>query len=134
MQKDTCKHKVSLLTELCHAGVDVRKHVGGNSAGWGMRRPCDADNVGSSVRTCTLYEEATQDELDEDAKLVQEAEERFKLVVPVIQTIKENNKGRNNNGTVTCPVCKGKLNWIHAARNGHVHGKCETTGCLAWME
>ena len=35
---------------------------------------------------------------------------------------------------VECPVCKGKLHLSHAAVNGHVWGKCETAGCVEWME
>jgi hypothetical protein len=37
-------------------------------------------------------------------------------------------------GIEECPVCKGRLRLSHAAYNGHVHGRCETEGCLAWME
>jgi len=36
-------------------------------------------------------------------------------------------------GTIKCPKCGGKLNY-HIANNGHVHGKCETGGCLDWMQ
>lgn len=35
---------------------------------------------------------------------------------------------------VECPACKGRLHLSIAAYNGHVHGKCETDGCVAWME
>lgn len=35
---------------------------------------------------------------------------------------------------VKCPVCKGKLHLSQSSYNGHVHGKCETKGCLSWME
>ena len=35
---------------------------------------------------------------------------------------------------VECPVCKGRLHLSQAAYNGHVHGKCETVGCVSWME
>ena len=35
---------------------------------------------------------------------------------------------------VECPICKGKLLLSQSAYNGHVWGKCETAGCLTWME
>lgn len=35
---------------------------------------------------------------------------------------------------IECPECKGKLHLSQSAYNGHVHGKCETEGCVAWME
>lgn len=38
-------------------------------------------------------------------------------------------------GEMDCPVCKtGKLRYSRAAYNGHVHGRCSTDGCVAWME
>lgn len=43
-------------------------------------------------------------------------------------------KGKSWAGVDECPVCKGKLYMSHAAYNGHVHGQCETKGCLSWME
>ena len=41
---------------------------------------------------------------------------------------------RGASGAVKCPVCGGKLNYSVAALNGHLWGKCETGGCLHWME
>lgn len=35
---------------------------------------------------------------------------------------------------IECPVCKGRLHLSQAAYNGHVHGQCETAGCVNWME
>lgn len=35
---------------------------------------------------------------------------------------------------IECPVCEGRLHLSQAASNGHIHSKCETEGCLAWME
>lgn len=37
-------------------------------------------------------------------------------------------------GEVKCPICEGKLHLFQSAYNGHVHGKCETDGCVSWME
>lgn len=37
-------------------------------------------------------------------------------------------------GTVVCPTCQGTLHYSRAASNGHVWARCETAGCLAWME
>jgi hypothetical protein len=36
-------------------------------------------------------------------------------------------------GTIDCPKCNGSLSWGRAS-NRHVHGACETEGCLAWMQ
>ena len=39
-----------------------------------------------------------------------------------------------DSGTVECPTCKGRLAWARDASNGHLHGQCETDGCLRWMQ
>lgn len=39
-----------------------------------------------------------------------------------------------DSGIVECPVCKGRLDWARDSFNGHLHGQCETDGCLRWMQ
>lgn len=39
-----------------------------------------------------------------------------------------------DSGTIECPTCKGRLAWIRDRHNGHLHGECETDGCLRWMQ
>lgn len=36
-------------------------------------------------------------------------------------------------GKITCPACSLPLAY-GVARNGHTSGKCETEGCVSWME
>lgn len=43
-------------------------------------------------------------------------------------------KGRSAREIVECPACAGKLHLSISAYNGHVHGHCETDGCVSWME
>ena len=38
-------------------------------------------------------------------------------------------------GVMDCPVCKtGKLHYSRASCNGHVHARCSTADCVAWMQ
>lgn len=38
-------------------------------------------------------------------------------------------------GKMECPVCRtGELKYSRSNYNGHVHAKCSTVGCVAWME
>lgn len=38
-------------------------------------------------------------------------------------------------GVMDCPICKtGKLSYSRSTYNGHVHARCSTEGCVAWME
>lgn len=55
-------------------------------------------------------------------------------VMTAIALWRKAHKGRNHAETVECPVCKGNLYLSIAAYNGHVHGACETKGCVSWME
>jgi len=38
-------------------------------------------------------------------------------------------------GVIDCPVCKkeNSLNFA-VSSNGHIHAKCDTDGCVRWME
>lgn len=42
---------------------------------------------------------------------------------------------RGSGGSIDCPIC-GVLGSLvfSIAHNGHVHAKCRTAGCVAWME
>lgn len=41
---------------------------------------------------------------------------------------------KKKSGSVDCPICTtGALNF-GIAPNGHIHAKCNTEGCVAWME
>lgn len=38
-------------------------------------------------------------------------------------------------GKIDCPVCKtGKLRYIRASSNGHVHASCSDDNCVCWRE
>jgi|APSaa5957512622_1039677.scaffolds.fasta_scaffold58476_2 hypothetical protein len=37
-------------------------------------------------------------------------------------------------GEIECPVCGKQLSYSKCKGNGHIHGNCETKGCLRWME
>lgn len=38
-------------------------------------------------------------------------------------------------GVMACPICQtGKLKYSRSTYNGHVHARCSTAGCVAWME
>ncbi|KQO99140.1 hypothetical protein [Methylobacterium sp. Leaf91] len=39
-----------------------------------------------------------------------------------------------SSGVLPCPTCAGRLVWVRDSSNGHLHGQCETVGCLRWMQ
>lgn len=52
----------------------------------------------------------------------------------VIEPWRKKHRGTSHREVIECPCCKGKLHLSIAASNGHVWGKCETAGCLSWIE
>lgn len=61
----------------------------------------------------------------------------FGPMITVLRGIRDWRKqhaGTNHREVIACPACHGRLHLRIAAYNNHVHGKCETPGCVAWME
>lgn len=139
MSKGTCVHFCGSREKTCGAGVNVREITGGPDLGWFIRIPCHKEievRGGEPVPrvSCEKYREPTPEELAEDEAAYEAAHQRMMLVMPLMGKIKKEHKGKDARGVVECPVCKGKLHYSHAKYNGHVHGRCETEGCLNWME
>lgn len=147
MNKDTCKHfRSSFHNDTCACGV-VYKDVVPNwdqTTGRALRFPCrtkaDPKDTPSQLEhfnnrgKCDKLELPTKEELEQNEKEIQKAINEFKTVLPIVAEVKKKHKGKSWKGVEVCPVCKGSLHLTHAAINGHVWGKCETEGCLAWME
>lgn len=54
--------------------------------------------------------------------------------VPMRRVFEPISAQTGDSGTIECPHCKGRLTWIRDRFNGHLHGQCETDGCLRWMQ
>lgn len=56
-------------------------------------------------------------------------------VLGALYKIREvNGKKRGVSGVIDCPKCHGKLHYSISSYNGHIHGKCETQGCVSWVQ
>lgn len=55
------------------------------------------------------------------------------LALGIVAPLRKEHAGKYWVGEVVCPVCGGVLHVRHHG-NGHVHARCETKGCVAWME
>lgn len=60
--------------------------------------------------------------------------DRICAVLEGIAPWRKKHKGKSHAEVVECPACKGRLHLRIAAANGHVWGKCETDGCVSWIE
>lgn len=60
-----------------------------------------------------------------------EIDETTNFVCESIQNIKATKESK---GKIECPKCKRNLLFTVSDYNGHIWGKCETDGCLPWMQ
>lgn len=122
----------------CEAGVNYRELVGGPDLGWCTRAPCiklgGTQRDPAAVVPCERYLEPTAEQIAQSKAERAARSTQFQLAFPLIERVKRERRGSNWSGVVECPACKGKLHISHARSNGHVHGRCESAGCLHWME
>lgn len=81
---------------------------------------------------CPDWIRRTREHAEEWADRIEESYRRMTLVGPVVAEWRKKPWGKRE--VIECPACKGKLHLSQASSNGHVHGQCETAGCVSWME
>lgn len=132
-RKGRCEHFTGVQHNICKAGIRYDSFENGRVI------PCI--DVSSSLRpdaptphTCDKFLAPTSDQIAARESEIKAHVDRFKKATPLISRIKKEQMGGNWSGVEVCPVCNGRLHMSHAAYNGHVWGKCETKGCLSWIE
>lgn len=85
---------------------------------------------------CTRWIRRTREMGEARADGIEAFFRQMELVGPVVKAWRTwTKKNRVSKAEVIqCPACAGRLHLSQAAYNGHVHGKCETEGCVSWME
>lgn len=164
MNEGTCIHWTGLAGSrprelLCKAGVCYYSAFNGSEPGIFLRLPCiqfrtvPAHGRGTYVKAgeptvreefdrrehvempCAYLHLPTTEEVEADRKRSDAAIERTMAAIRVASVWRVMPKPtEDRREVIECPVCKGRLHLSQAACNGHVHGKCETPDCVAWME
>lgn len=83
---------------------------------------------------CPHVKFPTKEEVQAEIEAWDKEMKKITLGMKAVERIRDEYKGKNYSGVIECPVCLGRLHVSHAACNGHIHAKCETPGCIAWME
>lgn len=124
-----CRHYTGALRPPCKAGIDYRAMVGGEDIGWMARMPCQPDSPlrKEPMASCDKYDEKPAEEIAAEER---EIKERSTFMISAIKAIRATKLSR---GSIVCPKCAGDLNFSVAKSNGHIWGRCNTEGCLAWM-
>jgi hypothetical protein len=137
LKTDKCVHFNGISNKRCKAGI-VYSDLAGPAPAWGRRLPCLDHGEPGQVH-CESYREPTDEEIAKDreewdnfmAKKRQEEE----LLKPLLLRIRKDHPNRSGSGMDNCPCCKdGKLSWSIAGYNGHIHMRCTTDGCVAFMQ
>jgi hypothetical protein len=100
-------------------------------------KPCFLTKTGESkpgAGHCPQMRRPTPDEIEAREEWQKQRMETLFTVLQGIGEWRAKHEGKSHSDVVECPACKGRLHLSIAAYNGHVHGKCETDGCVAWME
>ncbi len=131
-----CNHYRAMSEhETCEAGVSYEATKGLPHD----QRPCffKGDPPATKSTLCELAMYPTPEELAErDAELAR----RFERMIKARDAIVAHCGGKwkkgmpGKSGVIECPCCKGKLHYSRAGYSGHVHARCETADCVAWME
>lgn len=119
--------------DTCEAGVDYEA--------WRVtpfaKRPCFLDDKGNSkpdAVKCPNLRRPTPEEIAAHKQWVENRMNLLGIVMAGIDPWRRQHKGKSVSEVVECPACKGKLHLSISAYNSHVHGECETEGCVSWME
>lgn len=125
-----CRHRTPFDAKqfpLCKAGIDYHAFDQRHD-----HMPCLGENADAIAR-CDKYSGYTPEEID-----AAEAETKARLArIGVIRKsiIAEHEANGSNGGQMACLACKtGTVSWSRARSNGHVHARCSTPDCAAWME
>jgi hypothetical protein len=120
-----CLHFNGLQNNECKAGVNYKSLP---ERKWGSFI-CFGESKG-----CEKYCETGEPKVHADHAL---ANKYFRETVVARKAITDHTGGkRGTYGEINCPVCKGvkTLRFSVAGCNGHIHARCSTQDCVAWME
>lgn len=100
-------------------------------------RPCFLDERGQSKSGavhCDKLRRPTKEEIAAHEAWSKNRMDRLTKVMVGISDWRTAHRGKSAVEVVECPACRGRLHLSISSYNGHVHGRCETEGCVEWME
>lgn len=127
----------SLKQDYCALGCDASQRMNdARDAGEPQMTPCIGGHTTPNVlRLCPKWERRSLEHAEKRADAMEEMLGRMEIVMPVVSKWRVQPKPESDRQEVIeCPKCKGRLHLSQSSYNGHVHGKCETDGCVSWMD
>lgn len=137
-----CEHYApkpgSIASDYCALGCGATERMNAaRKAGEPNMTPCiGGHNARDVLALCPKWQRRSMERSMARAEASEESMSRMAIVMPVVsawRTWTQNNRVAKQE-VIECPKCSGRLHLRQAAYNGHVHGHCETKGCVSWME
>ena len=91
----------------------------------------------SGTGSCEFKTYPTAEEMAEEARKIAESmTNMLKARVAIVNDCGEWVQGCSSAGRIDCPVCgrSKELQYSRSGYNGHISARCDTDGCVAWME
>lgn len=140
--RNYCEHYApkpgSLKSDYCALGCGASERMkNARDAGEPNMTPCiGGHNTPNVLNLCPKWHRRSLEHAEKRAEAIEGMIRRMSVVSPVVdawRTWTERNRVSKKE-VIQCPECKGRLHLSQSSYNGHVHGKCETEGCVSWME
>ena len=133
-----CQHyttKPGLNGISCAAGMNLAeiKKVPTGPSGYLMGPCIGGHDLTNPHEHCPNWIRRTREHGEARADAIEASLNRMRVVGSVVAEWRKK-LPRGKAEVIECPACKGRLHLSQAASNGHVHGKCETNGCVSWVE
>ncbi len=133
---NVCAHFNGIQHDVCRAGVNYATVKEPKTETAPYRFACFEDEAHGL--TCEKAHFPTRDEAEDEKRRDDAAyarREKAHRAAHDDAKTKHFGKGHGGADSLPCPVCeKGRLYYRVAGYNGHMHAKCETEGCVSWME
>lgn len=117
----------------CEAGVSYERFRSTPTLPW----PCFMDKDGKpkpDTAICWDQRPPTPEEIEAHRVWAHARAQVLMNVMATVSPWRKLHKGESYSEVVTCAACGGRLHLSIAKSNGHVHGHCQTAGCVSWME
>ena len=116
---------------VCKAGINpVERFCNGDRTGWVAKVPCLRTN--ETTAQCDQCVYPTKEEAEADNAAFKAYVDDVLKHIPIARAAMV--AAKSDGGCMDCPKCGQGLRWSKARCNGHIHAKCDTEGCLSWME
>jgi len=84
--------------------------------------------------SCPHVEFPSDEVVKKEIEEIGAAVKKMSRVEKLLEPFRKSCTGTGGSGLQVCPVCNGKLHWSIAGCNGHARVRCETEGCVCWIE